>query len=146
MEAAGLGIFMISAGVFATLLEYPQSPVHQLISNSLFRRFLIGCAMGLTAAAIIVSFLIYLGFNAPAIEFLEYLAPRDGRPYPVDSKANDIWHWQIHLITANPNDAFGALRAGKTTFVSSGPVTLPNKNLGFNKGLLIRDPDGHALL
>jgi aquaporin Z len=55
MEAAGLGIFMISAGVFATLLEYPQSPVHQVISNPLVRRFLMGCAMGLTAAAIIYS-------------------------------------------------------------------------------------------
>jgi len=55
MEAAGLGIFMVSAGVFATLLEYPQSPVHQVISNPLFRRFLMGCAMGLTAAAIIYS-------------------------------------------------------------------------------------------
>jgi aquaporin Z len=55
MEAAGLGIFMISAGVFATHLEYPQSPVHQVISNPLVRRFLMGCAMGLTAAAIIYS-------------------------------------------------------------------------------------------
>jgi aquaporin Z len=55
MEAAGLGIFMISAGIFATLLEYPQSPVHQVISNPLVRRFLMGCAMGLTAAAIIYS-------------------------------------------------------------------------------------------
>jgi catechol 2,3-dioxygenase-like lactoylglutathione lyase family enzyme len=82
----------------------------------------------------------------PAIEFLEYLAPRDGRPYPVDSKANDIWHWQIHMITANLDDAFNVLRAGKTTLVSSGPVALPNKSLGFDKGLLIRDPDGHALL
>jgi aquaporin Z len=55
MEAAGLGLFMVSAGVFATLLEYPQSPVHQVISNPLLRRFLMGCAMGLTAAAIIYS-------------------------------------------------------------------------------------------
>jgi catechol 2,3-dioxygenase-like lactoylglutathione lyase family enzyme len=82
----------------------------------------------------------------PAIEFLEYLAPRDGRPYPADSKANDIWHWQIHAITSNLDDAFNVLRPGKTTFVSSGPVALPNKSLGFTKGLLIRDPDGHALL
>lgn len=81
-----------------------------------------------------------------AIEFLEYLAPRDGRPYPTDSKANDIWHWQIHLITSNPDAAFNALKAAQTTFVSSGPIALPNKDLGFNKGLLIRDPDGHGLL
>ena len=82
----------------------------------------------------------------PAIELLEYMAPRDGRPYPADSKANDIWHWQIHAIAPDPEDAFNALRVGKTTFVSSGSVALPNNNLGFDKGLLIRDPDGHALL
>ena len=82
----------------------------------------------------------------PAIEFLEYLAPRDGRPYPADSKANDIWHWQIHAITHNLDDAFNILGPGKTTSVSSGLVALPDKILGFNKGLLIRDPDGHALL
>ena len=82
----------------------------------------------------------------PAIELLEYMAPRDGRPYPADSKANDIWHWQIHAITPNPDDAFNVLRPGKTTYVSSEPVALPNKSLGFNKGLLIRDPDGHAIL
>ncbi len=82
----------------------------------------------------------------PAIEFLEYLAPRDGRPYPADSKANDIWHWQIHVITHNVDEAYNSLRADKTTFISSGPVALPDKTLGFSKGLLIRDPDGHGLL
>jgi catechol 2,3-dioxygenase-like lactoylglutathione lyase family enzyme len=30
----------------------------------------------------------------PSIEFLEYLAPRDGRPAPTDTKANDLFHWQ----------------------------------------------------
>ena len=82
----------------------------------------------------------------PAIEFLEYLAPRDGRPYPADSKANDIWHWQIHAVTHSLDDAYNTLRSGKTAFISSGLVDLPNKSLGFNKGMLLRDPDGHALL
>jgi hypothetical protein len=77
----------------------------------------------------------------PAIVFLEYLAPRDGRPYPADGKANDIWHWQIDAISDNLDDAFFVLRSGKTTFVSSGPVALPNKSLGFSKGLSVRDPD-----
>lgn len=55
MEAAGLGIFMMSAGFFGTLLEFPKSPVHQAISDPLLRRFLMGWAMGLTAVAIIYS-------------------------------------------------------------------------------------------
>jgi aquaporin Z len=55
MEAAALGLFMISAGVFTALLEYPGSSVHQTITNPDFRRALIGVAMGLTAVGIIYS-------------------------------------------------------------------------------------------
>lgn len=55
MEAAGLGIFMISACVFATLLEFPGSPVPQVIPDPFFRRALMGIAMGLTAIGIIFS-------------------------------------------------------------------------------------------
>jgi aquaporin Z len=55
IEAAGLGLFMISVGLFATLLEYPHSPVHQVLLNPLLRRFLMGIAMGLTAMSIIYS-------------------------------------------------------------------------------------------
>lgn len=32
------------------------------------------------------------------------------------------------------------------TFVSSGPVAIPDSKLGFRKGLLVRDPDGHGML
>ncbi|MBW4614450.1 MAG: aquaporin [Desmonostoc vinosum HA7617-LM4] len=55
MEAAGLGIFMISAAVVTTLLEYPTSPIRQAISDPLLRRFIIGVAMGLTAICIVYS-------------------------------------------------------------------------------------------
>lgn len=55
MEAAGLGIFMISACAFGTLLEHPASPVHQAITNAVVRRALMGAAMGLTAIGIIYS-------------------------------------------------------------------------------------------
>ena len=55
MEAAELGLFMISAGAFGTLLEYPQSPVHRAIADPLVRRAIMGVAMGLTAVGIIYS-------------------------------------------------------------------------------------------
>jgi len=55
IEAACLGLFMISAFGFATLLEHPASPVHQALPNSLLRRFLMGLAMGGTAICIIYS-------------------------------------------------------------------------------------------
>jgi aquaporin Z len=55
MEAAGLGLFMVSACLFGTLLEYPGSPVRQAIADPLARRALMGVAMGLTAIGIIYS-------------------------------------------------------------------------------------------
>jgi aquaporin Z len=55
MEAAGLGVFMISACLFTVLLEHPASPVRQAIVNPLLRLLLIGMAMGLTAIGIIYS-------------------------------------------------------------------------------------------
>jgi hypothetical protein len=38
------------------------------------------------------------------------------------------------------------LQAGKTSFVSSGVVANQNGQPGFRKALLVRDPDGHAIL
>ncbi len=55
MEAAGLGLFMISAGVWATVLEYSGSPVREAIPDPGLRRMLMGIAMGFTAIGIIYS-------------------------------------------------------------------------------------------
>jgi aquaporin Z len=55
IEAALLGLFMVSAALFTALLEYPGSSIHQLIPNGDIRRALIGLAMGLTAIALIYS-------------------------------------------------------------------------------------------
>ncbi len=55
IEAAGLGVFMVSAGVFVMLFERPGTPLHQAIASPDLRRALIGFAMGVTAIAIIYS-------------------------------------------------------------------------------------------
>lgn len=55
IEAWGLGVFMVSAGLFGALLEYPGSPVHQALPDAALRRALMGLAMGLTAVGIIYS-------------------------------------------------------------------------------------------
>ena len=55
IEAAGLGIFMVSAVVFTAILEHPSSLVRQAIADPFMRRMLIGMAMGLTAICIIYS-------------------------------------------------------------------------------------------
>lgn len=55
MEAAGLGVFMISAGLFTILLYHPASPMVRMIPAEIIRRVLMGVAMGLTAVGIIYS-------------------------------------------------------------------------------------------
>ena len=82
----------------------------------------------------------------PAVEFLEYLAPDTGRPYPVDSRANDLWHWHITLETDDVAAAADAVRQAGYQWVSPGPVDLPDGALGWHRGLLARDPTGHAVL
>jgi aquaporin Z len=55
MEAAELGLFMLSACFFVALLEYPGSALHLALADPSIRRILIGIAMGLTAIAIVHS-------------------------------------------------------------------------------------------
>ncbi|MGA7993254.1 MAG: VOC family protein [Thermoanaerobaculia bacterium] len=83
--------------------------------------------------------------HGPGIEFLEYLTPGDGRPYPEGSRANDLWHWQTRLETGDVAAAETRLFAARSRFVSPGAVSLPDRSLGFPEALLVRDPDGHAL-
>jgi aquaporin Z len=54
-EALGLGLFMVSACVFGTLLGHPGSPAARAIPDGVTRRLLMGLAMGLTAVALIYS-------------------------------------------------------------------------------------------
>ena len=83
--------------------------------------------------------------NGPAIEFIEYLAPRDGRPFPPDEHANDLVHWQTTLVAADIDGVARTLRERGAPFISPGAVTLPDDRLGFARGLLVRDPDGHVM-
>jgi aquaporin Z len=55
IEAAGLGTFMISACVFSVLLMHPALPSSHWLVAPVWRRVLIGIAMGLTAITLIYS-------------------------------------------------------------------------------------------
>ena len=83
--------------------------------------------------------------SGPGIEFLEYLAPRDGRPYPPMAKANDLAHWYTRFSGASADESVQAFRRSRTTFISTGAVTLPPGDVGFRKSVAVRDPDGHAV-
>ena len=78
------------------------------------------------------------GLRAPAgpgIEFLQYLTPGDGRPYPADERPSDLVHWQTTISVPDLASAARTVRQGRFRIVS----------LGIGSGLIVRDPDGHAI-
>ena len=83
--------------------------------------------------------------GGPGIEFLEYLAPRDGRPAPPDLHANDLAHWQTRVWTADADVAARTLTAAGVGLISPGTVRLADHALGFGAAVMARDPDGHAM-
>ena len=83
--------------------------------------------------------------SGPGIEFLEYLAPGDGRPFPPEEKANDLIHWQTRFLGISVDEAAQTLRNSRSAFVSTGAVELPDGKAGFRKAVTVRDPDGHAI-
>lgn len=86
-----------------------------------------------------------VGAGGPGIEFLEYLSPRTGRPVPNDEHANDLFHWQTSLIIGSADSPAQRLIGVKYNLVSSGVADLSGRELGFAKGFLVRDPDGHVM-
>lgn len=83
--------------------------------------------------------------QGPGIEFLEYLAPRDGRPTPPDWHANDLSHWQTKLVTHDLESALLRLRSGHYGLISSGLIQVTEPVLGFRRSFLVRDPDAHVM-
>lgn len=55
IEAACLGLFMVSACSFTVVLEHPASAIRRLLPSAFVRRLLAGIAMGVTAVALIYS-------------------------------------------------------------------------------------------
>lgn len=80
--------------------------------------------------------------DGPGIELLEYLAPRTGRPAPLDLSAADLAHWHTTVV------AQGASRLLRTVFggwLVSPDVVAADPRWGFARGLLVRDPDAHGI-
>lgn len=79
------------------------------------------------------------------VEFLEYLNPKNGRPYPTDERADDLVHWESIMTTDDINGLYMKLKNQNVTFISSGVVNLPSKSYNYTKGFYVRDPDGHVV-
>jgi catechol 2,3-dioxygenase-like lactoylglutathione lyase family enzyme len=85
------------------------------------------------------------GGSGPGIELLEYLALRDGRPFPADEYANDLVHRHTILLTREADLAAHELYGNKANLVSSGVIVNQSGQLGCRRSFLVRDPDGHAI-
>jgi catechol 2,3-dioxygenase-like lactoylglutathione lyase family enzyme len=85
------------------------------------------------------------GDSGPGIEFLQYLAPSDGRPYPSEEKPNDLIHWRTIFAGLDVESAVKQLREANAPTVSSGIVSLRVSESAFQKSVIFRDPDGHAI-
>jgi catechol 2,3-dioxygenase-like lactoylglutathione lyase family enzyme len=83
--------------------------------------------------------------SGPGVEFLQYLTPDDGRPYPADARPNDLVHWQT-IVRVAAGESVNLLGSSGVPTVSRGAVVLPDRSLGYRRGVMVRDPDGHAVL
>ena len=65
---------------------------------------------------------------------------------PLDTRANDLWHWQIRMQSPDLDELEKSLREAGAAFVSPGIVEMPDDALALGRALMVRDPAGHALL
>jgi len=80
--------------------------------------------------------------KGPGIELLEYLAPRNGRPYPPDERGSDVFHWQVRILSREGPTLLAGLRATHASFVTVPGAPRPSFD---QLPLRVRDPDGHVL-
>ena len=82
--------------------------------------------------------------TSPGLEFLQYLTPSGGRATPIGQRPNDLGATRT-VVEVDDLDALTAkLQAGKVSFISPQPVSVPG--MPWRKGLMVHDPDGHAVL
>ena len=99
---------------------------------------------GLTVAEVQVTSLQSV-VNGIGIELLDYLQPKNARPIPGDWQINDLFH--LHFVTEvdDLESSLSQLRQQGVKIVSPNIVDLPDSYC-YQRGCLIKDPDGHSLL
>jgi hypothetical protein len=68
------------------------------------------------------------------VELLQYRAPANGRANPPDARPEDLWHVETRLVSTDLGatlDHLGSVGIGATA--------------DDERGVFVRDPDGHAL-
>jgi catechol 2,3-dioxygenase-like lactoylglutathione lyase family enzyme len=80
---------------------------------------------------------------SPGLEFLQYLTPSGGRSAPI-ARANDLVATRTVVEVDDVDALADKLQASSVSFISPRPVSVPGAS--WSKGLMVRDPDGHAVL
>lgn len=78
------------------------------------------------------------------VEFLDYIAPPGGKKYPENSTALDHWYWHTAMVVDDLNAMLVKIQDANYTVISNGIVSL--EELNYDKAIIVRDPDGHAIL
>jgi catechol 2,3-dioxygenase-like lactoylglutathione lyase family enzyme len=75
------------------------------------------------------------------VEFLEYIAPPGGRPFPENSSATDLWHWHSVIRVVDVQKIYEKLKKENAIFISNEVKTIRKQ-----QQFMIRDSNGHAVL
>jgi extradiol dioxygenase family protein len=73
------------------------------------------------------------------------ILPNDVRAVPADVQTNDLVHRHTTVVADDDQAAAAILRQANAGFISPGVISFANRNVGFQQGFLVRDPDGHAI-
>jgi catechol 2,3-dioxygenase-like lactoylglutathione lyase family enzyme len=83
--------------------------------------------------------------TGPGVELLEYLAPRNGLPAPVDLHANDVAHWQTTIVVPGAAALIDKAALHPSFSLVSPRLAEPPAASGLAPAALVRDPDGHGV-
>ena len=82
--------------------------------------------------------------ESPGLEFLQYVTPSGGRPSPSSLRPNDLVLTRTVIEVEDLDGLTQQLQGSGVTFISAQPV--PVSGAPWSKGLMVKDPDGHAVL
>jgi catechol 2,3-dioxygenase-like lactoylglutathione lyase family enzyme len=82
--------------------------------------------------------------ESPGLEFLQYVNPSGGRPSPIALRPNDLVLTRTVIQVDDLDGLVMKLQGGGVTFISPQVVSVSGEP--WTKALMVKDPDGHAVL
>ena len=82
--------------------------------------------------------------ESPGLEFLQYVNPSGGRPSPIALRPNDLVLTRTVIQVDDLDGLVTKLQSGGVTFISPQVVSVSGEP--WTKALMVKDPDGHAVL